>query len=105
MEVIDNLRVSVLDPENDYLSCWESYAAPAFCQRCGVGPPTFACDYTDWDGSSAERYCCKECVLAILEEMKLRGAEVWKKYEAELGEDDLIDVEEHRARRLQIFGA
>jgi hypothetical protein len=96
---IDDLRISVLHPECGYEECFV-YAEPIRCQRCHVGVPTFECD-----GSLVGRYFCKECVLAVLEEMKLRGAELWKRYEAELDPDDsIIDVEEHRARRLQIFG-
>lgn len=91
------LTITVPDPENDYL-----FDPPPRCQRCFIGPPTFMC-YGYGDG----KYYCKECVLAVLEEMKLRGAELWKEYEAQLqpDEDEIIDLEDHRARRLQLFGA
>lgn len=107
---IESIGVSVANPEYDYLRAMELNVE--FCQLCGVGPPIFEIECTEVMeggekvGYDHSKYCCKECVIAMLEDMKLYGLELWKNYEAEVDPDDpfSVDLEEHRRRLLQLFG-
>ncbi len=99
------LSISVISAESDYDDL-ESQGID-FCEICGAGQPMFVSESSSDDYKP--KYLCKDCILEILEEMKRCGAESWKRYEATLDADCLenvflIDLEEHKARRLQIFG-
>ena len=104
---IETLTVSIANPESDYERAMEQGAE--FCQICGVGAPIFEFEYTENGGAPVDghsKYCCKECVVTMLEDMKTYALEVWQDYETAVDPDDpfSVDLEEHRRRLLQLFG-